>query len=50
MIPLTFSIAEGIAFGFLACSLLRLATGRWRREEWLLHLFALLFLAKYLWL
>ena len=50
MIPLTFSITEGIAFGFVACSLLVLLSGRVRRSHPLLHIVALLFLIRWLFL
>jgi AGZA family xanthine/uracil permease-like MFS transporter len=48
LIPLTFSITEGIAFGFVACSLLRLVGGRTPAGEPLLHLIAALFVARWL--
>ena len=45
--PLAVSITDGIAFGFIACALLKLATGRGRELSWLGYVFALLFLARY---
>jgi adenine/guanine/hypoxanthine permease len=50
MMPLAVSITDGIAFGLLAYVLLKLATGRVREVHPLMHLFALLFLARYAWL
>jgi len=47
LIPLTFSITDGIAFGFISYSLLKLATGRAREAHWLIHLFAVLFVLRY---
>jgi AGZA family xanthine/uracil permease-like MFS transporter len=47
VMPVTLSITEGIAFAFIAHSLLRLAQGRVREAHWLFHLFSLLFLARY---
>jgi AGZA family xanthine/uracil permease-like MFS transporter len=45
--PLAVSITDGIAFGFIACALLKLATGRARELSWLGYVFAALFLARY---
>jgi AGZA family xanthine/uracil permease-like MFS transporter len=50
IMPLTLSITEGIAFGFVAVSLLKPATGRAREVHWLIYLFAALFVARYAWL
>jgi AGZA family xanthine/uracil permease-like MFS transporter len=48
IMPLSFSITEGLAFGFIACSLLRILTRRASELHWLLHLFALVFLIRYI--
>jgi xanthine/uracil/vitamin C permease (AzgA family) len=48
IMPVTLSITEGIAFAFIAHSLLRLAQGRTREAHWLFHLFSLLFLLRYI--
>src|SRR5207247_1675342 len=45
--PFTFSISEGIAFGFIAYAALMLAAGRGREVHPLLYVFAALFLARY---
>ena len=50
MMPLTFSITEGIAFGFISYALLKLIKGQGRQVHWLLYLFAVLFVARYIWL
>lgn len=47
VMPFTFSITEGIAFGFMAYALLKLVTGRWREVHWMIYLFAVLFLFRY---
>jgi len=47
LIPLTFSITDGIAFGFISYALLKLVTGRARQAHWLIYVFALLFIARY---
>jgi adenine/guanine/hypoxanthine permease len=45
--PFAFSITEGIAFGFISYALLMLAVGRGREVHPLMHLFAVLFAARY---
>jgi AGZA family xanthine/uracil permease-like MFS transporter len=47
MMPLTFNITDGIAFGFISYALLKLATGRAREANWLVYLFAALFVLRY---
>lgn len=47
LMPLTFSITDGIAFGFISFSLLKIVTGRRREVHWLIHLFAVLFVIRY---
>ncbi|PIE19185.1 MAG: guanine permease [Proteobacteria bacterium] len=48
--PLTFSIANGIAFGLISWVLIHLAIGRWREVPWLLGALAALLIARYAWL
>ena len=50
MMPLTISITEGIAFGFISYALLKLVSGQGRQVNWLIYLFAVLFVARYIWL
>jgi adenine/guanine/hypoxanthine permease len=50
MMPLTVSITDGIAFGFISYALLKLGTGRFREAHWLVYLFAALFFVRYAWL
>jgi AGZA family xanthine/uracil permease-like MFS transporter len=50
MMPFTFSITEGIAFGFISYALLKLVSGKGKEVHWLIYLFALLFVARYIWL
>ena len=45
--PFTFSITEGIAFGFIAYALLMPAVGRAREVHPLLYVFAALFVLRY---
>jgi len=47
LMPLTFSITDGLAFGFISYALLKLATGRAREAHWLIYLFAMLFVIRY---
>lgn len=47
MMPLTFSITDGIAFGFISYALLKLVTGRAKEVHWLIYVFALLFVVRY---
>jgi AGZA family xanthine/uracil permease-like MFS transporter len=46
-IPLTFSIANGLAFGIVAYAVLKLVTGRASRADWLLYVLAALFIARF---
>ena len=50
VMPFTFSITEGIAFGFISYSFLKLIQGKGRESHWLIHLFSLLFIARYIYL
>ena len=50
MIPLTFSIANGLAFGITAYALLKLLRGKIGRADWLLLLLSVLFVARFAWL
>jgi adenine/guanine/hypoxanthine permease len=50
LMPLTVSITDGIAFGFIAYAVLKIGTGRAREAHWLVYLFAALFIARYAWL
>jgi adenine/guanine/hypoxanthine permease len=46
--PFSFSITEGIAFGFISYSLLKLVAGRGREVHRLVCLFAALFVMRYI--
>jgi AGZA family xanthine/uracil permease-like MFS transporter len=46
-IPLTFSIANGLAFGVVAYALLKLAARRFERADWLLYALAALFVLRF---
>src|SRR6202522_3584682 len=47
-IPLTYSIATGLSFGIISFAALELATGRGRRQHWMLYVLALLFLPRFI--
>jgi len=49
-IPLTFSIANGLAFGFTAYAILRLVRGQFRATHWLVWLLAALFITRFIYL
>jgi AGZA family xanthine/uracil permease-like MFS transporter len=49
-IPLTYSIATGLSFGLISYALLELATGRGRRQHWMLYLLAVLFLLRFIYI
>ena len=50
LIPLTYSIANGLGFGIIAWAVLHLATGNWRRQDWLLYILAVLFTLRFIYL
>jgi len=50
MIPLTYSIANGLAFGITAHAVLKLVTGRARLSDWLVYVLAALFVARFIYL
>jgi adenine/guanine/hypoxanthine permease len=49
-IPLTFSIANGLAFGFTAYVILKIARGEFRTVSWLVYALAILFIARFIYL
>jgi AGZA family xanthine/uracil permease-like MFS transporter len=49
-IPLTYSIATGLSFGIISFATLELATGRARRQHWMLYLLAALFLLRFIYI
>ena len=46
VIPLSFSVTDGITIGFISCALLKLVTGRGKELHWLIYLFALFFIVR----
>ena len=50
MIPLTFSIANGLAFGITAHAILKIVRGTVVKKDWFLLVLALLFVARFVWM
>jgi AGZA family xanthine/uracil permease-like MFS transporter len=49
-IPLTFSIANGLAFGFTAYTLLKVLRGKFRQVNWFVYVLTILFVARFVYL
>jgi AGZA family xanthine/uracil permease-like MFS transporter len=49
-IPLSFSIANGLAFGFTAYALLKILRGKFREVNWFVYVLAALFIARFIYL
>jgi AGZA family xanthine/uracil permease-like MFS transporter len=49
-IPLSFSIANGLAFGFTSYALLRIVRGEFQKTHWLVYVLAGLFIARFIYL
>ena len=47
MMPLTLSVTEGIAFGFISYALLKAVTGRFREAHPMIYVLAVLFILRY---
>jgi len=50
LIPLTYSIANGLGFGIISWAILHIVTGKFRKQDWLLYTLAALFLARFIYL
>jgi adenine/guanine/hypoxanthine permease len=50
LMPLTFSIANGVSFGVISYGLVKVASGRGKDVDWLLYLVAGLLIVRYIWL
>jgi AGZA family xanthine/uracil permease-like MFS transporter len=48
LIPFSFSIAAGVAAGFVLYAAAKVLTGRWRECPALVYVFALLYLLQYI--
>jgi adenine/guanine/hypoxanthine permease len=49
-IPLTFSIANGLAFGFVAYTVLKVLRGKFREVNWFVYVLTLLFILRFLYM
>lgn len=50
MMPFTFSIASGVAIGFISYALIKLFTGNGKKVSWLVYLLAFLFIIRFVYL
>lgn len=50
MMPFTYSITEGIAFGFISYCVMKVGTGRWREVNAPVWVVSVLFLIKFIWI
>jgi AGZA family xanthine/uracil permease-like MFS transporter len=50
LMPLTYSIAEGICGGIIAYTLLKVVTGKAKKVHWMMYLLFVLVLARYIFL
>jgi len=50
MMPFTYSIANGLAFGFIAYALIKLFTGQGRKVHWMVWVIGGVFLAKFIYM
>ena len=50
LIPLTYSIANGLGFGIIAWAVLHIAAGKVTKKDWLLYLLAALFVVRFMYL
>jgi len=48
--PLTFSIAHGLAIGFISWPLVKVCGGKAREVHWLVFVLGALFAMRYIWL
>jgi len=46
-IPLTYSIANGLAFGFCSFTLLKIARGKFRQVHWFVYVLTALFIGRF---
>lgn len=50
IMPLAYSISDGIAFGFITYPLIKLFTGKGKEVHWLVYVLGIVFLAYFIWL
>jgi AGZA family xanthine/uracil permease-like MFS transporter len=49
LMPLTFSIAQGLAFGFISYTVLKLAVGKHKDVHWMMYVISLAFIINFIW-
>ncbi len=49
VMPTTFNISHGLAAGFMSYAGMKVAAGRWRDVHWIVHVVAILFAWRYIW-
>jgi AGZA family xanthine/uracil permease-like MFS transporter len=50
VMPLTYSISNGIALGFITYPLIKLFTGKGKEVHWLVYVLCALFIVYFIWL
>ncbi len=50
IMPFTVSITEGISIGFISYAILKPISGKWKEVHWIMYLFAVLFVLRYIFL
>jgi adenine/guanine/hypoxanthine permease len=48
MMPLTYSIAEGLSFGFISFTLLKLLTGKAKQVHWIMYIISIAFIINFI--
>ena len=48
LMPLTYSIAQGLAFGFLSYTILKLATGKHKQVHWIMYFISIAFIIHFI--
>jgi adenine/guanine/hypoxanthine permease len=48
LMPLTFSIAQGLAFGFISYTLLKLLTGKANQIHWIMYVVSAAFIINFI--
>jgi AGZA family xanthine/uracil permease-like MFS transporter len=49
VIPLTYSIAHGVGYGFITYVTIKLLRGKWGELGWVMYLVAAAFVAQFVW-
>lgn len=49
LMPLTFSIAQGLAFGFISYTILKVTTGKQKEVHWMMYVISAAFIINFIW-